>query len=99
MGQPEEEEQRWAARPGDPPGDLRAFFDAAMEAIDLHLWRGSLVEVAELAVGDVSQVRENLVDLLDAQVGGEARITEVVIDDDFATVVFDVVVELSLIHI
>jgi len=39
MGQPEEEQQRWAARPGDDPGDLCAFFDAAMEAIYPYLWR------------------------------------------------------------
>jgi RNA polymerase sigma factor (sigma-70 family) len=39
MGQPEEEQKRWAARPGDDPGDLCAFFDAAMEAIYPYLWR------------------------------------------------------------
>jgi len=70
--------------PGGARREVRAAFDDFVNPA---------VEVADLAVGDFGQVREDLVDLLDAQVGGTARVTEIVVDDDFAMVVFDVVVE------
>jgi hypothetical protein len=48
---------------------------------------------ADLALGSLGRVREELLDLLDAQVGGEARLVEVTVDGDLGTVRFDIVVE------
>lgn len=70
-----------------PDADEQAVTAAFERFIDLT------VPTAEPALGQLSTTRDELLDLLDAQVGGEARLTEVIIDGGIGTARFDVVVE------
>jgi hypothetical protein len=76
-----------SAPPATPAPDERAVRDTFEQFIDPTFPSGELVP------GALAAVRDALLDLLDAQVGGEARLTDVTVDNDTGTARFDVVVE------
>lgn len=70
-----------------PTADEREIADAFEAFVD------PTVASDTLDIGPLAAVRDELVQLLEAQVGGEALVSEVVVEGDTGAAVFDVVVE------
>jgi hypothetical protein len=70
-----------------PTTDEQAVADAFVRFTD------PTIPSSDLAIGPLTPVRDALLELLDAQVGGEVRLSGVTVDSDTGTARFDIVVE------
>jgi len=96
-GPPTSVEELAAPTTVDPVASTIAPTDSSPETDEVAATFAAFIDPAgdssTLGLGDLAPVRDDLLVLLTAQVQGEARVTEIIVDDDQATVTFDVVVE------